>query len=146
MDENTFRKSIILHKAMTAIALNKLELPGLIDHVQYKLRVRRGVQKLGFQQRFPGSRKGSMVTETKNGIGESTSLGTPPPNWTYGRSGKEQVVTEYEVLFCNVHSLFFLHTAFSTFPTGRPHDSNAIANQHEILCSLHNTESKVILI
>jgi hypothetical protein len=147
-----FRKSLVLQKAFTAIALSKIEAPGVIDSENATIKLRRGLilsknfrKRNGLQGVAAEDMVGREFTEAKNGIADSTALGTPSPTFcftsTYGMyRNSPKVVVEYEMPICDVHAAFMFEEKLQAI------GNEFMKWQHEVICDLVDKKAKIIYV
>jgi hypothetical protein len=141
IERNTFENSIIMCKAFTAIALNKLELPRRVNHTKNTCTVKRGMQRKSLEK-TPGYAKvqegGVFSGPMKQGISDSVALGAPPPGFTLPFCSD---VIEMELPFSRFHILYFLHPEFCSDNIYKY--KKGLASQHECLCDMSKLPIKI---
>jgi hypothetical protein len=148
-----YTKSVAMYKALTAMALNKAQVPGKIDHERNICIVQRGMKREDLIKFYPGYVKineGEIFTGTmKHGIADSVALGPPASEYT---NPNEYDVIEMEVPFSRILVAYFVspELSFDGPPYGIPYNSSTRDNkdgkgsEHELICDMSNLPIKII--
>jgi hypothetical protein len=151
-----YRKSMVLQKAFTALVLSKLESSGLIDAGSMTIKLRRGTglddqfrERSGLQNVPIQEIIGKEFTEPKNGIADSTALGSPSPMYCFAGDPSvpsAKVVVEYEMPFCDVHAAFMFEEELATPGESGTYGPNSeyFEWEHECVCNLVDKKAKIV--
>ncbi|MDR2720909.1 MAG: hypothetical protein LBB15_01305, partial [Puniceicoccales bacterium] len=108
----------------------------------------RFLQRNGFTGSLEGNKSkliGQSFTEKKNGVADSTALGSPAPIYCFAKDANSaKVVVEYEIPFCDIHAGF-------AWEQGLCDSLNADSEEffkweHEFVCNLVDKEAKIVYI
>ncbi|MDR1435549.1 MAG: hypothetical protein LBI77_04060, partial [Puniceicoccales bacterium] len=143
---DAFFKSIILCKALAAIALNKLELPGIINHETNTCTIQRGMRRETLLKNpgYGAIAEGEIFRGLiKHGIADSVALGAPPRGFTKPFFCD---VIEMELPFSRFHFVYFLSPEFceDDAPKDKLISLKAdFPSQHECLCDMSKIPLKL---
>jgi hypothetical protein len=147
-----YAKSVAMYKAFTAIALNKVNMPGKISHGNNTCTVQRGMRRedlIKFYPEYAKTDEGATFSGTmKHGIADSVALGAPASMYT---DQKECDVIEMEVPFSRILAAYFVspELCFDEPPYGIPPNPLTRDNkpgkgsEHEIVCDMGNLPIKI---
>jgi hypothetical protein len=146
IEPEIFYNSIILCKALTAMALNKLELPGIINHETNTCIVQRGMRRKALVEvnGYDAIKEGEIFSgPMKQGIADSVALGAPPP--MFSNSAFFDVI-EMEIPFSRFHFAYFLFPDFCKDNKCKDRFISLKAeepSQHECLCDMSSLPVKL---
>jgi hypothetical protein len=147
-----YAKTVAMYKALIALALNKAQIPGKIDHKKNVCIVQRGMKRADLIKFYPEYVKideGKIFTGTmKHGIADSVALGAPASEYT---RPNEYDVIEMEVPFSRVLAAYFIspELSFDGPPYGISFDPSTRDNkvgkgsEHELICDMGNLPVKI---
>ncbi|MDR1590806.1 MAG: ankyrin repeat domain-containing protein [Puniceicoccales bacterium] len=127
-----YAKTVIMHKAFAAIALDKIDFPGK-NRENCNCKVYRGLAHETLLQSdlsYAQKKEGDTITMRHN-IAESTSIVAPLPYF----SGAGKDVHTYEVPFARIEAPYFLHTFH-----GHPLE---FWNERELACNLNGLPATI---
>jgi hypothetical protein len=139
-DEEKYRKTVTMHRAFTAIALDRIEFPGK-DPDNRTCKVYRGVRQevlSRFDPEYDQKVKGTGDTiTTPHNMGESTSIEKPLD----GFIGPENDIHEFNVPFARVLAPYFLYL-FDDEGNVEP-NPRGFWTQREFVCDLSDLPAEV---
>ncbi|MDR1590686.1 MAG: hypothetical protein LBR92_01665 [Puniceicoccales bacterium] len=147
-----YARSVAFYKALTAIALNKVQVPERINHENNTCILQRGMKRedlIKFYPEYAKINEGEIFTDTmKHGIADSAALGASAPIFT---NPKEYDVLEIETPFSRIFAVYFIspELSFDGPPYGLPIRKNSKDNkqhrgsEHEFVCDMSNLPIKI---